>query len=110
MRFLHLADVHLDTPFAGRSDGVRRRLQEASREALNRAVSCALAERVHAVLLAGDLFDGERLSFQTERFLLEELARLAEARRPVRVRYGKPRSGPGRAPHSPARLALERRA
>ena len=69
MRFLHLADVHLDTPFAGRSDDVRRRLREASREALRRAVSCAIAERVHAVLLAGDLFDGERLSFGTERFL-----------------------------------------
>ena len=51
MRFLHLADVHLDTPFAGRSDEVRRRLQEASREALRNAVSRALAERVHAVLL-----------------------------------------------------------
>ena len=83
MRFLHLADVHLDTPFAGRSDGVRKRLQEASREALHRAVSCALAERVHAVLLAGDLFDGERLSFRTERFLLEELAQLSEAGIPV---------------------------
>ena len=83
MRFLHIADVHLDTPFAGRSDEVRRRLREASREALRRAVSCALAERVHAVLLAGDLFDGERLSFQTERFLLDELGRLDEAGIPL---------------------------
>ncbi|MSR35225.1 MAG: DNA repair exonuclease [Gemmatimonadetes bacterium] len=83
MRFLHIADVHLDTPFAGRSDEVRRRLREASREALRRAVSCALTERVHAVLLAGDLFDGERMSFPTERFLLEELGRLAEACIPI---------------------------
>ena len=83
MRFLHLADVHLDTPFAGRSDGVRRRLRETSREALQRAVSCALAERVHAVLIAGDLFDGERMSFRTERFLLDELGRLCEAGIPV---------------------------
>jgi DNA repair exonuclease SbcCD nuclease subunit len=83
MRFLHVADVHLDTPFAGRSDEVRRRLREASREALRRAVTCALDERVHAVLLAGDLFDGERMSFQTERFLLDELGRLAEAGIPL---------------------------
>ena len=83
MRFLHLADVHLDTPFAGRTDEVRHRLREASREALRRAVACALAERVHAVLLAGDVFDGDRLSFRTERFLLEELGRLAEAAIPV---------------------------
>lgn len=83
MRLLHIADVHLDTPFAGRSDEVRRRLREASREALRRAVGCALTERVHAVLLAGDLFDGERMSFQTERFLLDELGRLAAAGIPV---------------------------
>src|SRR5690606_17712379 len=83
MRFLHLADVHLDTPFAGRSDAVRRRLREASREALARAVGCAIAEGVHAVLIAGDLFDGDRLSFRTERFLLDELRRLDEAGIPV---------------------------
>src|SRR5262245_32521126 len=83
MRFLHIADVHLDTPFAGRSDDVRKRLREASREALRRAVSCALTERVHAVLLAGDLFDGERMSFATERFLVDELGRLAEAGIPL---------------------------
>src|SRR5262245_29643639 len=83
MRVLHLADVHLDTPFAGRSDGVRDRLREASREALSRAVSCAVAERVHAVLLAGDVFDGDRLSFRTERFLLDEMTRLHQAGIPV---------------------------
>ena len=103
MRFLHLADVHLDTPFAGRSDGVRRRLQEASREALRRAVSCALAERVHAVLLAGDLFDGERLSFQSERFLLEELARLGEAR--ISVVYATGNHDPGQDAHRTRPLA-----
>jgi DNA repair exonuclease SbcCD nuclease subunit len=83
MRVLHLADVHLDTPFAGRSEAVRDRLREASREALRRAVSCAVAERVHAVLLAGDVFDGDRLSFRTERFLLDEMARLHAAGIPV---------------------------
>lgn len=103
MRFLHLADVHLDTPFAGRSDGVRRRLREASREALRAAVSCALVERVDVVLLAGDLFDGERLSFQTERFLLEELARLADAGVPVVYATGN--HDPGRDAHRTRPLA-----
>jgi DNA repair exonuclease SbcCD nuclease subunit len=83
MRFLHLADVHLDTPFAGRSPALRRRLREASREALAAALDCALTERVDAVLVAGDLFDGERLSFGTELFLLEQLARLGNAGVPL---------------------------
>jgi len=78
MRFVHVADVHLDTSFAGRSEEVRQRLREASREALRRAVDLAIREDVHAFLIAGDLFDGERLSFRTERFLLEEVARLGD--------------------------------
>ncbi|MEX2473357.1 MAG: metallophosphoesterase [Gemmatimonadota bacterium] len=78
MRFLHVADVHLDTSFAGRSEAVRRRLREASREAFRRAVDVALQEEVDAVLIAGDLFDGDRLSFETERFLLDQVGRLGD--------------------------------
>ncbi len=79
MRFVHIADVHLDTPFRAWSADLRRRLREASRTAFRRAVDLALAERVEALLIAGDLFDGERLSFETERFLGDELSRLGEA-------------------------------
>ncbi len=78
MRFVHIADVHLDTSFSGRSEAVRRRLRDASREALKRAVDLAIREDVHAFLIAGDLFDGDRLSFETERFLLEQMARLGD--------------------------------
>jgi hypothetical protein len=83
MRFLHLADVHLDTPFAGRSPALRDRLRSASREALRAAVGCALAERVDLVVIAGDLFDSERLSFGSELYLLEQLSRLRDANVPV---------------------------
>jgi exonuclease SbcD len=78
MRFVHVADVHLDTSFAGRSEPVRRRLRDASREAFRRAVDLAIREDAHAFLVAGDLFDGDRLSFQTERFLLEQARRLEQ--------------------------------
>jgi DNA repair protein SbcD/Mre11 len=76
MRFLHLADLHLDSPFAGRTVELRARLRDAARAALSSAVSVALDEEVDAVLIAGDLLDGEDLSFATERHLLEELSRL----------------------------------
>ena len=78
MRFVHTADVHLDTSFAGRTKAVRRRLREASREAFRGAVDLAVREDVHALLVAGDLFDSERLSFSTERFLLEQARRLGD--------------------------------
>jgi DNA repair protein SbcD/Mre11 len=77
MRFLHLADVHLDTLFVARDERLRRRLREASHQALRAAFAVARRERVDAVLMAGDLFDGTRLSLSTERFLVDALAELA---------------------------------
>jgi len=83
MRFLHLADVHLDTVFRSRSPEMSRTLRTASRTALERAVGVALHEGLDAVLIAGDLFDGDRLSIQTERFLGEAFSQLARADIPV---------------------------
>lgn len=78
-QFLHLADVHLDTAFEGRSPALRTRLRQSVREAFRHAVDCAIDERVDAVLIAGDLFDDTRLSFATEAFLVDQLQRLDEA-------------------------------
>ncbi len=83
MRLLHLADLHLDTPAPGRTERVRKRLRAAVRDALRTAVDVALAEEVDAVLVAGDLLDGQRLSFDSERYLLRELQRLGDAGIPV---------------------------
>ena len=95
MRFLHIADVHLDTAFAGRSDDSRNRLRQASRDALARCVNVAVAEQVDAVLIAGDLFDRNHLSFATERFLLSRLAELGDAN--IQVVYATGNHDPGNA-------------
>jgi len=100
MRFLHLADLHLDTSFAGRSAELRSRLREATREALENAVQHALDAQVDAVLIAGDLFDGNRLSFRTERFLTESLGRLTGAGISVVYAAGNHDPGGGSAPAS----------
>lgn len=78
-KFLHVADVHLDTTFLCRTAALRERLRDALRTAFERSVDTAIDESVHAVLIAGDLFDGERLSFATEQFLLQQLHRLDAA-------------------------------
>lgn len=77
-RFLHLADLHLETSFGGRP-ATRERLRRATLEAFEAAVELALRERLHAVLVAGDLFDDELLSLRTELWLVRQLRRLAEA-------------------------------
>lgn len=81
-RFLHLADVHLDTRFLGRSSELRQLLRDSQMDAFRKAIDLALEKRINAVLIAGDLFDNERLSLVTERFLLEQITRLNEARIP----------------------------
>jgi DNA repair exonuclease SbcCD nuclease subunit len=79
VRFLHLADVHLDTAFEGRSVALREHLRNALRTSFKQAVDCAVDEAVHAVLLAGDLFDNDRLSVATEAFLVDQVERLDDA-------------------------------
>ncbi len=78
-RFVHCSDVHLDAPFRCASDAVRARLADAGRTAFQRVVDLCVSEKVHALLVAGDLFDDERLSFSTEEFLLAQVSRLTAA-------------------------------
>ncbi|MFO7154590.1 MAG: DNA repair exonuclease [Caldicoprobacter oshimai] len=82
-KFLHLADVHLDTPFQARTKDMRMFLRQAIRQAFQRAVDLAISEKVHALLIAGDLFDNQTLSFATEKFIVEQMKRLSEAKIPV---------------------------
>jgi DNA repair protein SbcD/Mre11 len=51
----------------------------ATRRAFVRIVDLCLDEQVDALLLAGDLYDGDQTSMKTARFLAEQLRRLSEA-------------------------------
>jgi len=75
-RFLHLADLHLDTNFGGRP-ATRERLRAATLEAFERAVDYAIEHRLHAVLAAGDLYDDPVLSLKTELWLATQVERLS---------------------------------
>ncbi len=81
-RFLHTADLHLDSPLislALRDRDLADEVGVASRTALTRIVDLCLAEAVDALLIAGDLWDGAQTSAKTPRFLKQELARLSDA-------------------------------
>jgi DNA repair exonuclease SbcCD nuclease subunit len=77
-RFLHLADLHLETRFGGRAQ-TRDRLRRATLEAFEAAIDFAIERELHAVLVAGDLYDDELLSIHTEFVLGRQLQRLDEA-------------------------------
>jgi len=81
-RFVHTADLHLDSPLislALRDPDLAAEVGVASRTALTRIVDLCLAEAVDALLIAGDLWDGSQTSAKTPRFLKQELTRLSDA-------------------------------
>lgn len=75
MRLLHVADIHLDTAFAGRP-AYRAQLRQWQREAFVAAVDLALERDVAAMLIAGDLVDGDNLAFETMALVRRQLQRL----------------------------------
>lgn len=103
-RFLHVADLHLETRFGGR-EAARERLRRATREAFTRAVDFAIERELDAFLVAGDAFDEPLLSRRTELFFAGELKRLAEAG--VHVLYACGNHDPGRAGGRAAALGVE---
>ena len=81
-RFVHTADVHLDSPLrtlALREPALAELIGGATRRAFVSIVDLCLAERVDALLIAGDLYDGDQTSMKTARFLADQLRRLHEA-------------------------------
>ena len=62
IRFVHAADLHLDSPFRGiRSeapDYVADTLYNATFAAYEKIIELCLRERVDALLVAGDVYDG----------------------------------------------------
>ena len=61
-KFIHAADIHLDSPLRGleQYEGVPvQEIRNAARRALSNLVDLALDQKVAFVLIAGDLYDGD---------------------------------------------------
>jgi DNA repair protein SbcD/Mre11 len=82
MKFIHAADIHLDSPLRGleRYEGAPvEAVRSATRDALVNLVQTAIDESVDLVLIAGDLYDGDWKDYNTGLFLVAQLRRLHEA-------------------------------
>jgi DNA repair exonuclease SbcCD nuclease subunit len=80
MKFLHAADIHLDSPLAGlrvRGDLPDDIIGHCTRRAFSAMIDLALAEDVAFVVIAGDLYDGDWKDFSTGLFFAAEMRRLA---------------------------------
>ena len=76
MRFIHAADIHLDSPLRGLEaypGAPVERLRVATRQAFDRVVEIAIEERVDFLIIAGDLFDTEVKDFHAALAAAEQL-------------------------------------
>lgn len=82
-RFVHAADLHLDSPFKGiqttAPPNVHRRLINATFDTYDAIIDLCLSERVDALLVAGDIYDGADRSLKAQLRFIDGLKRLDAA-------------------------------
>jgi DNA repair exonuclease SbcCD nuclease subunit len=86
MRFIHAADIHLDSPLRGLEEyegAPVQALRGATRKAFVALIQLALGERVDFVVLAGDLYDGDWPDYNTGLFFVNCVRELDRAGIPV---------------------------
>jgi len=90
-KFIHAADIHLDSPLLGLSQyagAPLELLRGATRRAFENLVRLAIEERAAFVVIAGDLYDGDWRDFNTGLFFARQLGRLRDAGIDVVLLYG----------------------
>ena len=91
MKFIHTADLHLDSPLRGLSsyaDAPAERLRTATRDAFQNLVTQAIDEQVDFMVVAGDVYDGDWKDFNTGLFFVRQMGRLRHAGIPAYPLYG----------------------
>jgi DNA repair exonuclease SbcCD nuclease subunit len=81
MKFVHAADLHLDSPLLKLSRQDPRqveRMQRATREAFTRLIDLCIEQAAAFLVIGGDLYDHDSPNMQIAVFLRKELRRLEE--------------------------------
>ena len=79
VRFIHAADIHLDSPLKGlanRHNLPTAKILAATREALVNLVTLAIDKKVDFVLLAGDIYDGDPEDLKANFHFNQQMGRL----------------------------------
>ena len=91
MKFIHTADIHLDSPLSGLAaykDAPADLLRTVTRDAFTRLIHLAIEETVDFMVIAGDLYDGTWKDYNTGHFFCREMWRLNKVNIPVYLLYG----------------------
>ena len=81
-RFIHTADIHLDSPLKGlevHEGAPVDEIRGATRRAFENLVEMAIEEEIDFILIAGDLYDGDWKDYNTGLFFVRQMGRLHKA-------------------------------
>lgn len=81
LRFIHTADLHLDSPFRGVAEvapALQQTLREATFQAFDNIIELCLQRQVDCLLMAGDVYDAGDRSLRALTRLRRSFERLAE--------------------------------
>lgn len=91
MKFIHTADLHLDSPFLGLQDAPEdlwQSIQQSTFTSFERIVDDALKFKIDFICIAGDIFDRDQRSIAAENFFVRQCSRLQDANIDVYLSYG----------------------
>lgn len=91
MKFIHTADLHIDSPLRGLDlhDGAPvDRIRHATRRSFENIITLAINEQVDFMIIAGDLFDGKWQDIKTGLWTAHQFRRLARENIPVYLLRG----------------------
>ena len=91
MRFVHAADIHLDSPLRGLENypgAPVDQIRGASRTAFIKLIDLCQEENVDFLIIAGDVFDSDLKDFHTALFVVQQLRKLEAAGIPVYLILG----------------------
>lgn len=91
IRFFHMADLHLDSPFKGLfglPEQNFKKIRTSTFEAFDKIIQKAIQEKPDFLLIVGDIYDGENRSLQAQRRFQEAMEKLFQHNIPVILSYG----------------------
>lgn len=91
IRFLHVADLHLDSPFKGISSIPKNRwkdIRESTFQAFQNVINYAIESKPDFVLIVGDIYDGENRSLRAQHLFQKGMEALHENNIPVFICHG----------------------
>ncbi|WP_391203751.1 metallophosphoesterase family protein [Psychrobacillus sp. L4] len=91
IRFLHIADLHLDSPFKGISAIPQNRwkdIRESTFQAFTNVIDYAIESKPDFILIVGDIYDGENRSLRAQHLFQKGMEALQTEGIPVFICYG----------------------